>query len=117
YWFTFENYEYKKLFEIFKNFKYKNPNERLPAIYKTRLETNILYLGKSKNCLWGRLITHLGYHQNRGYQGLMLSKWTKELNLKLTFNYCEFDPKMDEIISLYELKLSQQLKPLIGKHK
>lgn len=119
YWFSFKKDEqdYRELFSKFKSFKEKNPTRNTPAIFKYPKDTNISYLGKSKNCLWGRLILHLGYHQDKKSQGLLLSEWTNKTNLKLNFNYVVFEKEMSELISFYEYKLSQKIKPLIGKHK
>ena len=92
-------------------------SHRCDYVYKYPKDTNILYLGKSKQCLWGRLILHLGFHIDKHSQGLLLNEWAEKLNLKLKFNYCSFDSNMSELISFYEYKLAKNTKPLIGKHK
>jgi hypothetical protein len=119
YWFEFDTtfHSPEDLFHIFKNHKENISKRNLPAIYKNSRNTNILYLGKSKSCLWGRLLLHLGFHDDKHSQGLVLNEWSTNLNLKLTFNYCVFNENMSDLITLYELKLAQQTKPLIGKHR
>ena len=119
YWFEFQKTEFNpnKIFLEFKNYKEQNRERKVPAIYKYPKDTNILYLGKSKQCLWGRLILHLGFHIDKHSQGLLLNEWAEKLNLKLKFNYCSFDSNMSELISFYEYKLAKNTKPLIGKHK
>ena len=119
YWFEYEKTEHNpiEIFQQFKNYKEQNINRKTPAIYKHPKDTNILYLGKSKKCLWGRLILHLGFHIDKHSQGLLLSEWADKINLNLKFNYYSFDNNMSELISFYEYKLSKKIKPLIGKHK
>lgn len=119
YWFEFDTnlHSPEKLFNIFKSYKQNCTTRNPPAIYKNYRNTNVLYLGKSKSCLWGRFLLHLGFHLDKHSQGLILNEWAKDINLKLKFNYCVFDEEMVDLITLYELKLAQQLKPLIGKHR
>jgi hypothetical protein len=119
YWFEFDGQTHncESLYIFFKEHKENFGNSNLPAIYKQFRDTNVLYLGKSKTYLWGRLLQHLGFHDDTHSQGLILKDWTSELNIKLTFKYIVFNEKMSDLITMYELKLAQQMKPLIGKHR
>ncbi|MBF6653977.1 hypothetical protein C3B47_14050 [Flavobacterium columnare] len=119
YWFEFDTNKHSSehLFNIFKNYKENITKRNPPAIYKYFRNTNILYIGKSKSCLWGRLLLHLGFHRDKHSQGLILNEWAHNIDLKLKFNYCVFNREMVDLIALYELKLAQNNKPLIGKHQ
>src|SRR5690606_2324988 len=48
----------------------ENSQLNIPARNKILNNTGILYVGKVKRCAWGRLIQHLGYHQQRKSHGL-----------------------------------------------
>lgn len=95
-----------------------------PAIKKKYpLESNILYVGKVKSVVWGRLIAHMGFHThkiNPGIQsvahGLQLRNWAKELNIHLRFHVHTFEPEFAEYMDLIERKLAKELNPIIGKH-
>ena len=121
YWFEFDTKKNssEKILSIFETFKKKHPERNTPAIYKYLKDpnTSVLYLGKSKNILWGRLIQHLGFHSNPASQGLLLSEWANDIDLKLVFKFIVFNKEMVDLISFYEFKLSQIINPLIGKHK
>lgn len=84
---------------------------------KCNTNTRTLYVGKVKNGFWGRVITHLGYNKSVNTQGLQLYHWTNNAGLKLRFNYISFSESMVELISIYEILLAKELKPLLGtKH-
>lgn len=119
YWFEIDtrNHSPENLFNIFKDHKENKSKRNLPAIYTYHSETKVLYLGKSKSCLWGRLLLHLGFHDDKHSQGLVLNEWATKINLKLTFNYIVFNEEMADLLAIYELKLAQKTKPLIGKHR
>lgn len=95
-----------------------------PAIKKKYpQESNILYVGKVKSAVWGRLISHMGFHTNKtkpGIQsiahGLQLRNWAKELNIHLNFHVHSFEPEMAEYMNIIERKLAKELNPIIGKH-
>lgn len=95
-----------------------------PAIKKKYpLKSNILYVGKVKNAVWGRLIVHMGFHThktNPGIQsiahGLHLRNWAKELKIHLRFHVHSFEPEAAEYMNIIERKLAKELNPIIGKH-
>jgi hypothetical protein len=78
-------------------------------------EGNILYIGKVKKGLGGRLSTHFGFaHEKTG--GLQLRHWLKK-DMLLTVHIFAFEKEVDDFINPLELFLSNELKPLIGKSK
>jgi len=99
-------------------------NKKIPAI-KNEIQkvSRILYVGKS-NCIWGRLITHFGFHTNKNdgnpipadVHGLYLFNWATPLNLKLKFHVFEFESSMHDLIKVIENAFAEKLKPIIGKH-
>ncbi|WP_184544121.1 hypothetical protein [Mucilaginibacter sp. FT3.2] len=87
-----------------------------PAINKVlNLDTNILYLGKSKN-IKHRTLTHLGYFNSVDTAGLQLLHWGKEANLIVTLHVYSFLPEAEPLMLLLEKAMANRLKPLIGKH-
>ena len=95
-----------------------------PSIKKKYpLESNILYVGKVNNFIWGRLIAHMGFHTNKTNprvqtiaHGLQLRHWAKELNIQLIFHVHFFEPEMAGYMYLIESQLAKELNPIIGKH-
>lgn len=75
-----------------------------------------LYVGKVKKGVSGRMVTHLGYNKNPQTSGLQLFHWSKGMNLKLKLNVMEFIPEMADLMGVIELKVAQNLHPIIGKH-
>lgn len=100
--------------------------EKIIPKLKTKIPENskILYLGKVNNFIWGRLITHLGFHthKNKGNpkasinHGLQLFFWAKDISLQVKYTVIEFDPNMKDILPILEKKLADKLNPIIGKH-
>lgn len=85
-------------------------------------ESKILYVGKVKKLVWGRLIMHFGLHTHKNKQeqsmahGLQLRHWAKPLNLKLRLHIYEFEPEMADYIEILERKFAKSLQPIIGRH-
>jgi hypothetical protein len=79
-------------------------------------DSRYLYVGKVKKDISGRIITHLGYNNNKDTSGLQLYHWVKGLNLKLELNLIELIPEMADIMEIIELKAAQNYHPIIGKH-
>jgi hypothetical protein len=99
--------------------EYKNtPGVRAnSAIWKyTVPNSKYLYVGKVKKGISGRIVTHLGYNRNPYTSGLQLFHWSKGLSLKLKFHAIEFIPEMADLMGVIELKVAQNLHPIIGKH-
>ena len=88
-----------------------------PAIKSKIPESKILYVGKVKRLMFGRLIQHLGYFPTSATQGLQLFYWTSSLNLKLQLTVLEFEPEMINLMEVLENELAKKLKPILGKHK
>ncbi|MBC9812381.1 hypothetical protein H9Y05_07830 [Crocinitomicaceae bacterium CZZ-1] len=75
-----------------------------------------LYVGKVKKGISGRMVTHLGYNKNPDTSGLQLFHWSKGMNLTLKLSVMEFIPEMADLMGVIELKVAQNLHPIIGKH-
>lgn len=94
-------------------------SNRAISSYKKKLDENskTLYVGKVKTGFWGRLITHLGYHKSNQTAGLQLYHWYSEAGLPvLKLNYIVFQREMEDLISILELELARELKPILGKY-
>lgn len=106
--------------------EFGNRTEKVIPKIKPQIPTNskTLYVGKVNNLVWGRLITHLGFHthKNNGNpkasinHGLQLYFWAKEISLNVKFTVIEFEPNMKDILPILENKLANKLRPIIGKH-
>ncbi|WP_289038510.1 hypothetical protein [uncultured Zobellia sp.] len=98
-------------------YKYSDGAKSVPALKKKYFkDSKALYVGKVKRNFWGRVIQHLGYYHVKRTQGLQLYHWAKELGLKVRLHAYEFEPEMDDLVSLFELQFSRILKPITGKH-
>lgn len=99
---------------------YKKPiaSERNRSALKKNpiLETNILYVGKVKSNIGGRLATHFGY-ANPKTGGLQLKYWAKSINLELTVTIITFKDDIGDYLNPLELYLTKKLRPIIGKSK
>ncbi|WP_317900063.1 Arm DNA-binding domain-containing protein [Aurantibacillus circumpalustris] len=96
----------------------KSPNSKaVPAIKKNFSSSKILYVGKVKRHVWGRLIQHLGFYKVKRTQGLQLFYWATPLSIKLKFVVMEFEPEMAALMGILENELAEILKPILGKHK
>ncbi len=94
------------------------PNSKnIPAIKKNYSNTNILYVGKVKKNFLGRVIQHFGFYKVNGTQGLQLYYWAKDLNLKLKLTAIQFEKDAENLMPIFEKKIADILKPIIGKHK
>lgn len=90
----------------------------MPALRRNIDETSpVLYVGKVKKALWGRVIQHLGFSRTAGTQGLQLYHWTRGMALELKLTAFEFEADMAELLPLVERAVAKQLKPLLGKHQ
>lgn len=99
--------------------EYKNaPGVRAnSALWKyTVPNSKYFYVGKVKKGISGRIVTHLGYNKNPDTSGLQLFHWSKGMNLKLKLTVMEFIPEMVDLMGIIELKVAQNLHPIIGKH-
>ena len=98
-------------------YKHSTEAKSVPALkLKYSRESNILYVGKVKRNFWGRVIQHLGYYQVVRTQGLQLYHWARPLNLKLRLHAYQFEPGMEDLVAVFELKFARLLKPITGKH-
>jgi hypothetical protein len=99
-------------------YKSNRSSKSVPAI-KNKVPENskILYVGKVKRVFWGRLIQHLGYYKVNQTQGLQLYYWAQNISIKLNVHIVEFEPEMQDLMSVIEYRLANELNPIIGKHK
>lgn len=82
------------------------------------INSKVLYVGKVKRDLKGRLVPHLGYyHRSPNTQGLQLARWSKDIDLHLEFHYIRLPKELKEIASYLEFKLAKELKPILGRHR
>lgn len=77
----------------------------------------VLYVGKVKKALWGRIIQHLGFSRTAATQGLQLYHWTRGMKLELQLTVFEFKDDMGNLLPLLEKAIASELKPLLGKHQ
>jgi hypothetical protein len=97
--------------------EYRKNTKRNVSAIKTNpnKQGKILYIGKVKSGLGGRLSTHFGFaHEKTG--GLQLRHWL-HINMLLKVHIYAFDKELDDFVNPIELFLSKELKPLIGKSK
>lgn len=92
-------------------------SKAVPAIKKNFADSKILYVGKVKRHMWGRLIQHLGFYKVRLTQGLQLFHWAKEISLSVRLTILEFEPEMINLMGVLENELAANIKPILGKHK
>ena len=90
--------------------------ERASAALKKNppVETNVLYVGKVKKDIQGRIKVHLGYYHNANTSGLQLVCWAKEIKLELQLHVFQFEKEMAPFIGSLELPFSRSLNPMIG---
>lgn len=95
-----------------------NDSLKTPALNNFKENNGFLYVGKVTACAWGRLIQHLGYHQQRKSHGLQVGLWGSKTTkkLELSFTVIFFEQESRDYLVLLEKMLSKQLKPIIGKH-
>ena len=92
-------------------------SKSIPAIKAKFPDSQILYVGKVKKHMWGRLIQHLGFYKVQFTQGLQLFYWAKDLSLSLKLTVLEFEPEMVNLMEVLENEIAKELKPILGKHK
>ncbi len=122
YWFELDKnkVDVDSIIADFKNFKENNKGRDSSAFpftkdFSDRLK--ILYLGKVKKDFHLRLVNHLGYSTNPNTVGLQLAHWFDTGKYgNLTLNYITLNKEMEQLISVLEIELAKELKPLIGKH-
>ena len=121
YWFEIDETKIKadKIRRMYVDHLAKKSNRAISS-YKKIFDENskTLYVGKVKKEFWGRLITHLGYHTNAKTAGLQLFHWynvTEGLPC-LKLNYIVYEREMEDLISILELDLARELKPILGRY-
>lgn len=121
YWFEIdiEKINAEKIRDLFFAHSAKKSNRAISS-YKKDYDKNskTLYVGKVKTGFWGRLITHLGYHTSNQTAGLQLFHWYNiaEGLPTLKLNYIVFEREMEDLISVLELDLARNLKPILGRY-
>ncbi len=77
----------------------------------------MLYAIQGKRDYHSRIIQHMGYHRNEQTQGLRLCLWVPDINSDITFNHPVLSPELADVHSCIEYTITQEVKPLLGKHK
>lgn len=119
YWFhVLSNHTAKDFLEMIPTLK-KDIDRNVPAYKKgfCNWQSKVLYVGKVKSNISGRMVVHLGYYTNPNTQGLQLCYWAQSLNLKVRLNYIILPEALKEMAGLFERKLASNLCPILGKHK
>lgn len=99
------------------DYKFSIDAKTVPALKRNYCnDSNALYVGKVKSKFWGRVIQHLGYYHVVRTQGLQLYHWSKPINLKLRLHAYHFEREMEDLVSIFEVKLAKKLRPITGKH-
>jgi hypothetical protein len=119
YYFEIVGLDAKTILSSYKSFM-EDPNlleRNRHALKKSPPEnTTILYVGKVKAGIGGRMMVHLGYYHVGATAGLQLVSWAKGLGLKLRLHVYAFNGGMRDFVDPLELPLARLLNPLIGKH-
>ncbi|WP_339847604.1 hypothetical protein [uncultured Dokdonia sp.] len=92
---------------------------RNTAAYKENIspQSTTLYVGKVQIYFWGRLVTHLGYTNNKHTAGMQLFHWYNPNEFgDITLRYIVFDDNMKYLITALEKELALALRPLIGRY-
>lgn len=118
YWFELvSDHGAAAIISALEDYKQTTEPRATPALRNTQASASrILYVGKVKKNLWGRLIQHLGFYKVSATQGLQLFHWARKAGLSLTFNYIEFGDEMADIMPLIEYAFAKHYHPLVGKH-
>ncbi|ATX79125.1 hypothetical protein Ga0123461_0699 [Mariprofundus aestuarium] len=79
-------------------------------------DTKYIYVGKTqKTCLGIRIMTHLGFDSDSA-RGLHLNKWVEDMDVDFVLNVYGFEKdKYSNLLSEIELKLWDQLMPILGQ--
>jgi hypothetical protein len=119
YWFEIlSDIDNENIRKRIRDYSNSNNSKVTPAMKKYYdPKSKCLYVGKVKKAVWGRMIQHLGFYKVQRTQGLQLFYWSKGLNLKLKVHLYEFEQEMADLISIFEIELAKQNKPIVGKHK
>ena len=120
YWFTFdtEKLNDEMLLQIFSEIREKTKGRKLSELSKTlRLSKGTLYVGKVKKDFHYRFVNHLGHSVNNDTASLQLTYWYDALKYgSLKLNYIVLEEDMKTLISVLEIELAKELKPIIGSH-
>jgi len=96
----------------------KEHSLKIPALNFAKKNEGVLYVGKVKECFWGRLIQHLGYHKKRTSHGLQLSYWLSHTSSRpnISFSVYFFKKSTVDYLELLEKLIAKEYNPIIGKH-
>lgn len=104
------------ILNAYQQFRQSKPTRATAAVKKgLDFTTTTLYVGKVKENVKVRMVVHTGHYSATTTAGLQLCHWAKGLNLKLRVHIYEFQKEMADFISSFELKFSNEYRPLIGK--
>lgn len=106
-----------EILHAIRNYKSLEERRNAPAVKKRVADSAILYVGKVKGHFWGRLVQHMGFNRSPNTQGLQLAHWGRNMKLKVKFHVLTFEEDMAPYMSILELALAKELKPMLGKHR
>lgn len=118
YWFEITSgHDSKEIYNSVVELK-KTSHRNMPA-FKKHLKnySSVLYVGKVKNNLAGRMLLHLGYNITASVQGLQLCHWPNKDGLKLKLNVIYLPQDLDMIAGVFEVQIAKELNPILGKHR
>ncbi len=100
----------------YKQFQVSTEIRRSSPPFNDKKPTNpkILYVGKVKYNIRGRMGVHMGYYEKGSTGGLQLSYWAKNLNLDLQVHVYAFDKALAGYMDAFEYVLAREKMPLIG---
>jgi hypothetical protein len=119
YWFEVtSNHSAKEIYKSVVDLK-KTTDRNLPAHKKMfrAWDSTIVYVGKVKSNLAGRMLLHLGYNGKPSVQGLQLCHWVSKEGLKLRLNVIYLPENLAVLAGIFELELAKDLNPILGKHR
>lgn len=111
------SHDSEEIRESIQTYKVSDGAKSVPALKKNYdASSKILYVGKVKKKFYGRVIQHLGYYKVARTQGLQLFYWAKKIGLHVRLHAYHFEPEMHDLVSIFELNIARDLKPIVGKH-
>lgn len=110
--------EMAPVFDAIRNFRAIQDSRRTPSHFIGPRSSTVLYVGKTKNDIGGRISVHLGYGEKPIHHGLQLLHWAKDVRpaIKLKVTLILFKEGFDlDLLHLLEKKFHKSLKPRIGR--
>jgi hypothetical protein len=118
YWFEIvSDHDSKEIYTSVVDLK-KTSIRNMPAFKKHLKDySSVLYVGKVKKNLAGRMLLHLGYNTAPSVQGLQLCHWPNKDGLNLKLNVIYLPQDLDMLAGVFEVQIAKELNPILGKHR